>query len=49
MIIHSYDSDEIGNKVYLDSVDAVNAFYKVGANLVVSTVGFFSGKYSLIK
>ena len=49
MIIHSHYTDNDGHHVYLDSVDAVNAFYKVGANLVVSTLAFFESKYRILK
>ena len=49
MVIHSFYTDDSGHKVYLDSVDAVNAFYKIGHEMIVSTLAFFESKYSLIK
>jgi hypothetical protein len=47
MILNSYYKDDLGNRVYLEAIDATNAFYKVGRELVVSSLKFFESKYKL--
>ena len=50
MILHTFYQDKNHNIVYLDSFNAPNGvFYKIGRELVHSTVEFFTSKYSLIK
>ena len=48
MVLHSYYSSDNGDKVYLDSVCNGIAFYKVGIELVTSTVEFFTSKYKIL-
>jgi len=47
MILHTQYTSTNGEKVYLEFVDAINAYYKVGSDLVVSTITFFEKKYRL--
>ena len=47
MVLHTWYKNESGNRVYLESVDATNAFYRVGSALIKSTIEYFASRYSL--
>jgi hypothetical protein len=49
MILHTRYTASNGDRVYLEFVDAINAYYKVGENLVVSSLKFFEQKYKLAR
>ena len=49
MILNSYYFDTDNRRIYLEDCINFVCFYRVGSELVTSTVEFFESKYRLIK
>ena len=47
MILNAYYKSQDGQRVYLEFVDASKAFYKIGNNLITSSIGYFLSKYKM--